>query len=85
MAVEILSVLLLNVRLADYSIRDDTIEEAIKSFEVIVERLKSLVLMAIENPQVFYVFNEITVSLDSFLFIFLGVCLSTIDTGSCLW
>ena len=85
MAVEILSVLLLNVRLADYSIRDDTIEEAIKSFEVIVERLKSLVLMAIDNPQVSYVFNEITVSLDSFLFIFLGVCLSTTDTGSCLW
>ena len=51
-AAQILSALLLNIKLADYSIRDETIEDVIKLFQTVSERLKSLAILAVKNPQV---------------------------------
>lgn len=51
-AAQILSTLLLNIKLADYSVRDDTIEEAMKLLATITNILKSLFDLALQNPKV---------------------------------
>lgn len=55
-AAQVLSALLLNIKLADYSIRDETIDDVIKLFQTVSERLKSLAVLAVGNPKVGYLF-----------------------------
>lgn len=43
---------MLNIKLADYSIRDETMDEVIKLFSTVNERQKSLTEMAVKNPKV---------------------------------
>ncbi|XP_032781149.2 uncharacterized protein LOC116919284 [Daphnia magna] len=52
-AAQVLGVLLLNIKLADYSIRDETMDDAIKIFSIVSERQKSLTEMALKNPKGF--------------------------------
>ena len=51
-AAELVSISLLNVKLADYSIREETITQVADIFSTMESKLKLLVEMAIQKPQV---------------------------------
>jgi len=51
-AAELVSISLLNVKLADYSIREETITQVVDTFSTLESKLKLLVEMAIQKPQV---------------------------------
>lgn len=54
MAAEIILLVLLNVRLADYTIRNETLEDfVVKFLKQLTDTLKSLTELAVENPQVY--------------------------------
>ena len=52
MAAEIVSIVFLNVRLADYSVRNDTIQEVVNFFKQVTDTLTSLAVLSAESPQV---------------------------------
>jgi len=54
MATDILAALLLNICLADYSIRDETINDVIKSLNLVTSKLESLSSLAIKQPEVLH-------------------------------
>lgn len=53
LAAEFLGTCMLNVQLADNSVYEETINQVMQSFVAIVGNLKSLVQLALKQPQVF--------------------------------
>jgi hypothetical protein len=51
-AAQVLGVLLLNIKLADYSIRDETMDEVLTQFSNVSSKLTILMEAAIKNPKV---------------------------------
>lgn len=54
LAVDVLAILLLNVRLVDFSIRDETCDEIVKLLELVRERLRIVSDFAFKNSKVLF-------------------------------
>ena len=48
---------MLNIKLADYSIRDETMDEVLALFNNVSSKLKTLTQAAVKNPKVTIVYN----------------------------